>query len=95
MTLGEKVHLKAILSEPAIMAYASWGSNSISNTVVENQIGVGMLNGNIANLQDGVYIGEGASYNVVGWTFGTTPAPVPIILAMGLGTKFGIMDVME
>ena len=42
------------------------GSDSISNTVVGNQIGVGMLNGNIANLHDGVYIGEGASYNAVG-----------------------------
>lgn len=42
------------------------GSLAISNTVVENQIGVGMLNSNIANVHDGVYIEEAATYNAIG-----------------------------
>ncbi len=42
------------------------GSDSISNTVAMNQIGVGMLDGDIANDHDGVSIGGGATFNAVG-----------------------------
>jgi hypothetical protein len=42
------------------------GSDAISNTVVANQIGAGMLDSNIANLHDGVYVGGGATYNAIG-----------------------------
>lgn len=42
------------------------GTESISNTVAANQIGVGMLDGNIANVNDGVYIGGKATFTAVG-----------------------------
>ena len=49
------------------------GSDSISNTVVANQIGVGMLNGDIGNLHDGVYIGEAAYFNAIGGSITAQP----------------------
>jgi len=42
------------------------GSGAISNTVVNNSIGIGHLDGDIANAYDGVHIGGGATYNGVG-----------------------------
>jgi hypothetical protein len=42
------------------------GTDAISNTVVNNSIGIGHLDGDIANTYDGVHIGGGATYNGVG-----------------------------
>ena len=63
------------------------GSNAISNTVVANQIGVGMLSGNIANQHEGVYIGEGASYNAVGGRITTSPSHGPYYTCTGIGNE--------
>jgi hypothetical protein len=62
------------------------GSDSISNTVTANQIGVGMLNGDIANLYDGVYIGAGATYNIIGGQVTYIP---------GIGYVYQCTDVMN
>ncbi len=43
-----------------------YGSGAISNVVVANSIGIGTLNSPITNTLDGVYIGNGATFNGVG-----------------------------
>jgi hypothetical protein len=58
------------------------GSGSISNTVSANQIGVGMLNGDIANLHDGVYIGDGATFNAIGGRIEVIPGHMQVYTCM-------------
>lgn len=67
--------------------YGIWieGSGAVSNTVQANQIGVGMLDGDIGNTEYGVFVGLGASYNRVG---GAAPDAGNAILNNGYSGVF-------